>query len=125
MIAMVDSKTPNNIIKFPKKYKLHRTPKEDASMAKKIKEEHIKIYCQAMTDEITENILIKLHSENIKVTDKKFLADYKLVSEGIKSMILRTQKMKHPLQSKVDRAVDSKLDINENVYAITIDYDKY
>ena len=33
--------------------------------------------------------------------------------------------MKHPLQSKVDRAVDSKLDKNENVYAITIDYDKF
>ena len=65
---MVDSKTPNNIIKFPKKYKLHRTPKEDASMAKKIK---------------------------------------------------------HPLQPKIDKAVQSKFDNNDNVYAITIDYDKF
>tara|TARA_S200000501_G_scaffold211647_1_gene198785 strand:- start:422 stop:787 length:366 start_codon:yes stop_codon:yes gene_type:complete len=120
---MVDSKDSNNIIKFPKKFK--RSPNEtDKKREKMIMQEHSKIYCQAMVDEITENMLIKMHSENIKVTDKKFLADYKLVSEAIKSMLLRTQKLKHPLQPRVDKSVDSRHDNQDNVYAITIDYDK-
>ena len=124
-MQMANNKTPDNVIQFPKKYRRPTTPEQDKAMAKKIQQEHQKIYCQAMCDEITENILIKLHSENIKVTDKNFLKDYKLVSEALKSMMLRTQKIKHPLQPKIDKAVQSKFDNNDNVYAITIDYDKF
>ena len=124
MIAMVDSKTPDNVIPFPKKYRRPTTPEQDKVMADRIKKEHQKIYCQAMCDEITENILIKLHSENIKVTDKNFLKDYKLVSEALKSMMLRTQSIKHPLQKKTDKAVVTK-GSGQDLYAITIDYDKF
>ena len=124
MIAMVDSKTPDNVIQFPKKYRRPTTPEQDKVMADRIKKEHQKIYCQAMCDEITENILIKLHSENIKVTDKNFLKDYKLVSEALKSMMLRTQGIKHPLQKKTDKAVVTK-GSGQDLYAITIDYDKF
>ena len=90
-MQMANNKTPDNIIQFPKKYRRPTTPEQDKVMADRIKKEHQKIYCQAMCDEITENILIKLHSENIKVTEKNFLKDYKLVSEALKSMMLRTQ----------------------------------
>ena len=124
-MQMANNKTPDNVIQFPKKYRRPTTPEQDKVMADRIKKEHQKIYCQAMCDEITENILIKLHSENIKVTDKNFLKDYKLVAESLKSMMLRTQKIKHPLQPKIDKAVQSKFDNNDNVYAITIDYDKF
>ena len=124
MIAMVDSKTPDNVIPFPKKYRRPTTPEQDKVMADRIKKEHQKIYCQAMCDEITENILIKLHSENIKVTEKNFLKDYKLVAEASKSMMLRTQGIKHPLQKKTDKAVVTK-GSGQDLYAITIDYDKF
>ena len=124
MIAMVDSKTPDNVIPFPKKYRRPTTPEQDKVMADRIKKEHQKIYCQAMCDEITENILIKLHSENIKVTEKNFLKDYKLVAEALKSMMLRTQSIKHPLQKKTDKAVVTK-GSGQDLYAITIDYDKF
>ncbi len=124
MIAMVDSKTPDNVIPFPKKYRRPTTPEQDKVMADRIKKEHQKIYCQAMCDEITENILIKLHSENIKVTEKNFLKDYKLVAEALKSMMLRTQGIKHPLQKKTDKAVVTK-GSGQDLYAITIDYDKF
>ena len=124
MITMVDSKTPDNVIPFPKKYRRPTTPEQDKVMADKIKKEHQKIYCQAMCDEITENILIKLHSENIKVTEKNFLKDYKLVAEALKSMMLRTQGIKHPLQKKTDKAVVTK-GSGQDLYAITIDYDKF
>ena len=77
-----------------------------------------------MCDEITENILIKLHSENIKVTDKNFLKDYKLVSEALKSMMLRTQKIAHPLQKKTDKPNIGNKGSGQDLYAITIDYDK-
>ena len=124
MIAMVDSKTPDNVIPFPKKYRRPTTPEQDKVMADRIKKEHQKIYCQAMCDEITENILIKLHSENIKVTEKNFLKDYKLEAEALKSMMLRTQGIKHPLQKKTDKAVVTK-GSGQDLYAITIDYDKF
>jgi|TARA_B100000424_G_scaffold137859_1_gene104617 hypothetical protein len=124
VIAMVDSKTPDNVIPFPKKYRRPTTPEQDKVMADRIKKEHQKIYCQAMCDEITENILIKLHSENIKVTEKNFLKDYKLVAEALKSMMLRTQGIKHPLQKKTDKAVVTK-GSGQDLYAITIDYDKF
>ena len=124
-MQMANKKTPNNVIQFPKKYRRPTTPEQDKVMADRIKKEHQKIYCQAMCDEITENILIKLHSENISVTDKKFLADYKLVSESIKSMLLRTQKLPHQLQPRIDRSIDAKADKDGALYAITIDYDKF
>ena len=121
---MVDSKTPDNVIQFPKKYRRPTNAKLEKDRAKKIQQEHQKIFCQAMCDEITENILIKLHSENIKVTDKNFLKDYKLVAEALKSMMLRTQSIKHPLQKKTDKAVVTK-GSGQDLYAITIDYDKF
>ena len=123
-MLMAKNKTPDNIIQFQKKYRRPTTPEQDKVMQKKIREEHQKIYCQAMCDEITENILIKLHSENIKVTDKNFLKDYKLVSEALKSMMLRTQKIAHPLQKRTDKAVVTK-GSGQDLYAITIDYDKF
>ena len=123
-MQMANNKTPDNVIQFPKKYRRPTTPEQDKVIQKKIREEHQKIYCQAMCDEITENILIKLHSENIKVTDKNFLKDYKLVSEALKSMMLRTQKIAHPLQKKTDKAVITKGE-GQDLYAITIDYDKF
>ena len=123
-MQMANKKTPNNVIQFPKKYRRPTTPEQDKVMADRIKKEHQKIYCQAMCDEITENILIKLHSENIKVTEKNFLKDYKLVAEALKSMMLRTQSIKHPLQKKTDKAVITK-GSGQDLYAITIDYDKF
>ena len=123
-MQMANNKTPDNVIQFLKKYRRPTTPEQDKVMADRIKKEHQKIYCQAMCDEITENILIKLHSENIKVTDKNFLRDYKLVSEALKSMMLRTQSIKHPLQKKTDKAVITK-GSGQDLYAITIDYDKF
>jgi len=123
-MQMANNKTPDNIIQFPKKFKRPTTPEQDKVMADRIKKEHQKIFCQAICDEITENILIKLHSENIKVTDKNFLKDYKLVSEALKSMMLRTQKIAHPLQKKTDKAVVTK-GSGQDLYAITIDYDKF
>ena len=123
-MQMANNKTPDNIIQFPKKFKRPTTPEQDKVMADRIKKEHQKIFCQAICDEITENILIKLHSENLKVTDKNFLKDYKLVSEALKSMMLRTQKIAHPLQKKTDKAVVTK-GSGQDLYAITIDYDKF
>ena len=78
-----------------------------------------------MCDEITENILIKLHSENLDVTNKAFLVDYKIVSEAIRSMLFRTQGLKHELQKRADNSVTYKKDKHNNPYAITIDYDKF
>ena len=123
-MQMANNKTPDNIIQFPKKFKRPTTPEQDKVMQKRIAQEHQKIFCQAICDEITENILIKLHGENIKVTDKNFLKDYKLVSEALKSMMLRTQKIAHPLQKKTDKAVVTK-GSGQDLYSITIDYDKF
>jgi hypothetical protein len=113
----------DNVIDFPKKFKRHSTEK-DEELQKRIAQEHQKIFCQAMCDEITENILVKLHSENLNVTGREFLKDYKLVSEAIRSMLFRTQDLKHDLQERVDRAVTSKYNKNKTINSITIDLDK-
>lgn len=113
----------DNVIDFPKKFKRHSTEK-DEEIQKRIAQEHQKIFCQAMSDEITENILVKLHSENLNVTGKEFLKDYKLVSESIRSLLFRTQGLKHVLQEKVDKAVTSKYNKNKTINSITIDFDK-
>ena len=68
-------KKPNNIVPFPKKFKRPISPEQDKEMQKKIAVEHQKIFCQQMADELCENILVRLHGENIKVTDKTFLKD--------------------------------------------------
>ena len=121
---MLNMTKDNNIIPFPKKFK--RKPSEkDMEVQKRIAQEHQKIFCQAMCDEITENILIKLHSENLNVTNKSFLVDYKIVSEAIRSMLFRTQGLKHDLQKRADKSVTYKKDKHNNPYAITIDYDKF
>ena len=39
-------------------------------------------------------------------------------------MMLRTQSIKHPLQKKTDKAVVTK-GSGQDLYAITIDYDKF
>ena len=39
---MVDSKTPDNVIPFPKKYRRPTTPEQDKAMQKKIQQEHQK-----------------------------------------------------------------------------------
>ena len=68
--------TPDNIIPFPKKYRRPTTPEQDKAMQKRIQQEHQKIYCQAICDEITENILIKLHRENIQLQRKRSKQQY-------------------------------------------------
>ena len=121
---MLEMAKGDNIIQFPKKFK-RRITEKDEDVQKRIAQEHQKIFCQAMCDEITENILIKLHSENINVTNKTFLVDYKVVSEAIRSMLLRTQNLKHELQKRADKSVTYRKDKQGNPYAITIDYDKF
>ena len=113
----------DNIIEFPGKFK-RRPSEKDVEIQKRIAKEHQKIFCQAMVDEITENILIKLHAENLDVTGKEFLKDYKLVSESIRSMLFRTQGLEHVLQKKVDKAVKSKYNKNNTVEKISIDFEK-
>lgn len=123
---MVD-KPKDNIILFPKLPKAPKTPKQQALDAKRqemIKLEHNKIYVQAICEKITENVLLDLRDENFNMTDETFLKDYKLFTESLRSMVLRRVKIKHPLQNKVDNSVTTK-GKGKDLYAITIDYDKF
>ena len=89
-----------------------------------IRLQHNKIYVQALENDITEDILIKLKDENFNLTDQTFLRDYKLFTESIKSLLLRQVKMKHALHERVDNAITIKGE-GKDVYAITIDYEKF
>ena len=86
--------------------------------------QHNKVYVQAISEQLTETMLLTLRDENINITNKTFLSDYKLSLEAIKSMLLRVVHMKHPLQERVDRAVQTKGE-GKDIYAITIDYKKF
>ena len=125
---MVDKKdTPDNVILFPKIPKRRPNQKAqelDAKRQEMMRLQHNKVYVQAISEQLTETMLLTLRDENINITDKTFLSDYKLSLEAIKSMLLRVVHMKHPLQERVDKAVTTKGD-GKDIYAITIDYKKF
>ena len=99
---MVDKKdTPDNVILFPKiprKRPNQRVAELDAKRQEMMRLQHNKVYVQAISEQLTETMLLTLRDENIDITNKTFLSDYKLALEAIKSMLLRVVHMKHPLQ---------------------------
>jgi len=124
---LMTNKNENNVILFPKVPKVRPNQKAqelDAKRQEMIRLQHNKVYVQALNDDITEDILMKLKDENFNLTDQTFLKDYKLFTESIRSLLLRQVKMKHPLQEKVDKAITTKGE-GKDVYAITIDYKKF
>ena len=125
---MVDKKdTPDNVILFPKiprKRPNQRVAELDAKRQEMMRLQHNKVYVQAISEQLTETMLLTLRDENIDITNKTFLSDYKLTLEAIKSMLLRVVHMKHPLQERVDKAVTTKGE-GKDIYAITIDYKKF
>ena len=125
---MTDKKdTPDNIILFPKipRRRPNKQAQElDAKRQEIMRLQHNKVYVQAISEQLTETMLLTLRDENINITDKTFLSDYKLSLEAIKSMLLRVVHLKHPLQERVDRAVATKGE-GKDIYAITIDYKKF
>ena len=125
---MVDKKdTPDNVILFPKiprKRPNQRVAELDAKRQEMMRLQHNKVYVQAISEQLTETMLLTLRDENIDITNKTFLSDYKLALEAIKSMLLRVVHMKHPVQERVDKAVTTKGE-GKDIYAITIDYKKF
>ncbi len=125
---MVDKKdTPDNVILFPKiprKRPNQKVAELDAKRQEMMRLQHNKVYVQAISEQLTETMLLTLRDENIDITNKTFLSDYKLALEAIKSMLLRVVHMKHPLQERVDKAVSTKGE-GKDIYAITIDYKKF
>ena len=125
---MVDKKdTPDNVILFPKiprKRPNQKAAELDAKRQEMMRSQHNKVYVQAISEQLTETMLLTLRDENIDITNKTFLSDYKLALEAIKSMLLRVVHMKHPLQERVDKAVTTKGE-GKDIYAITIDYKKF
>ena len=125
---MVDkTDNPDNVILFPKIPKRRPNQKAaelDAKRQEMMRLQHNKVYVQAISEQLTEQMLLTLKDENINITDKTFLSDYKLSLEAIKSMLLRVVHMKHPLQQRVDKAVTTKGE-GKDIYAITIDYKKF
>jgi len=125
---MVDKKdTPDNVILFPKiprKRPNQKAQELDAKRQEMMRLQHNKVYVQAISEQLTETMLLTLRDENIDITNKTFLSDYKLALEAIKSMLLRVVHMKHPLQERVDKAVTTKGE-GKDIYAITIDYKKF
>ena len=123
---MTDDKIKDNVIIFPKIPKQPNTKAQelDAKRQEMIRLEHNKIFVQAVSEDLTETMLLRLKDENFNLTDPQFLKDYKLLSESLKSMLLRQVHMKHPLQERVDKSVTTKGE-GKNLYAITIDYKKF
>ena len=125
-MLMADKKD-NNVILFPKVPKVRPNQKAqelDAKRQEMIRLQHNKIYVQAISESITEDILMRFRDENFNLTDETFLKDYKMFTESIRSLLLRQVKMKHPLQEKVDKAITTK-GKGKDLYAITIDYEKF
>ena len=123
---LMTDKPKDNIILFPKIPKRPNTKAQelDAKRQEMIRLEHNKVFVQAISEDLTETMLLRLKDENFDLTSPSFLKDYKLLSESLKSLLLRQVHMKHPFQERVDRSITTKGEGN-NLYAITIDYAKF
>ena len=73
---------------------------------------------------MTETVLLRMKDEGFNLTDPTFLKDYKMLSEALNSLLYRQVHMGHQLQKRVDKAITTK-GKGKDLYAITIDYDKF
>ena len=90
-----------------------------------LRQTHNKIFVNAIAEELQETILLRLKDELVgKLTNPTFLKDYKMLSEALHSLLYRQVHMKHKLQDRVDKAITTK-GKGKDLYAITIDYDKF
>ena len=125
---MTDKKdTPDNVIIFPKipKQRNIKTEQLDAKRQEMLRQTHNKIFVNAIAEEIQETILLRLKDELVgKLTNPTFIKDYKMLSEALHSLLYRQVHMKHKLQDRVDKAITTK-GKGKDLYAITIDYDKF
>ena len=83
-------KVPDNIILFPKipMKRNNQRAQLDARRQEMMRQQHNQAYVQAIVEELTESMLLRLREENINITTKEFLSDYKLSLEALKSMVL-------------------------------------
>ena len=74
---MVDKKdTPDNVILFPKiprKRPNQKAQELDAKRQEMMRLQHNKVYVQAISEQLTETMLLTLRDENIDITNKTFL----------------------------------------------------
>ena len=124
---LAKDKNKDNIIIFPKIPKQRNTKAEelDAKRQEMLRQTHNKIFVNAIAEELQETILLRLKDELVgKLTNTTFLKDYKMLSEALHSLLYRQVHMKHKLQDRVDKAITTK-GKGKDLYAITIDYDKF
>jgi hypothetical protein len=115
------SKKKDNILYFPVN-KIKRTGMNiHPSTQEKIKTQHDKMYIQHLCDEIAAKLLVEFTAEGMDVTNENFLKDYKLVAEGLRSLLMRKFKLIHPLHKWVDKHIKTTKK-GKSLYAIVIDY---
>ena len=76
---MADKKDNDNVILFPKipmKRPNQKAQELDAKRQEMMRLQHNKVYVQAISEQLTESMLLILRDENISITDKTFLSDY-------------------------------------------------
>ena len=124
---LAKDKNKDNIIIFPKipKQRNKKAEELDAKRQEMLRQTHNKIFVNAIAEELQETILLRLKDELVgKLTNTTFLKDYKMLSEALHSLLYRQVHMKHKLQDRVDKAITTK-GKGKDLYAITIDYDKF
>ncbi len=124
---LAKDKNKDNIIIFPKipKQRNKKAEELDAKRQEMLRQTHNKIFVNAIAEELQETILLRLKDELVgKLTNPTFLKDYKMLSEALHSLLYRQVHMKHKLQDRVDKAITTK-GKGKDLYAITIDYDKF
>tara|TARA_B100000287_G_scaffold257998_1_gene242534 strand:- start:196 stop:573 length:378 start_codon:yes stop_codon:yes gene_type:complete len=125
--VLAKDKNKDNIIIFPKipKQRNKKAEELDAKRQEMLRQTHNKIFVNAIAEELQETILLRLKDELVgKLTNPTFLKDYKMLSEALHSLLYRQVHMKHKLQDRVDKAITTR-GKGKDLYAITIDYDKF
>ena len=115
----------DNLIFFPfnriKNSKRARQ-KPGPEVEKQVKQIHNQIYVQQCVDDICTVIMRYLFEEKMQLHSPSLMKDFKLVSEGIKSMLSRYVGNQHKLQKFVDKFVVGKKK-GKTLHNFIIDYD--
>jgi hypothetical protein len=101
---MNEEKTSAEIIKGPWK-KTINTPTEDQL----IKAEQL-AFCDEISHSCLMAVITILVENGIDATEKSFIKDITFIQETIKSSILKTNNIHHPLQVLVDMTTDLSID---------------
>jgi 4-hydroxyphenylpyruvate dioxygenase-like putative hemolysin len=100
-----EQQPPTNIVSFPKKSKRTFASLEHLEEMKQQVIENKIEFVEFVVEELVEEMLYKLNMIGFDFADDDYIKDGMLIVEGIKSLILKSMGIDHPLQETAEKMI--------------------